>query len=160
VAARAADEPARADETPARAASTGAMAAAGSEYRPAEAAPPKAKKAAGGSRVDLVRTPDILAALGGDKRGRFLIGFAAETENLLENARRKRADKRVDLLVANDVSAVEVGFAADDNAAVLIDDAAETPVPRMGKRALADRIWDRVVELRKAPRPSAVAARR
>ncbi len=58
------------------------------------------------------------------------------------------------------MSAAGAGFAADDNAAVLIDDAAETPLPLMGKRALADRIWDRVVEMRKARRPSVVAAKR
>jgi phosphopantothenoylcysteine decarboxylase/phosphopantothenate--cysteine ligase len=137
-----------------------AMAAAVSDYRPSQVAPQKVKKADGGSRLDLVRTPDILESLGADKRGRFLIGFAAETERLLEHARRKRKDKRVDLLVANDVSAAGAGFAADDNAAVLIDDDAETPLPLMAKRELADRIWDRVVELRKARRPSVVAAKR
>ena len=160
VAVRSAEEMARAVTEHAREASIVAMAAAVSDYRPAEAAPQKVKKGAGGSRLDLVRTPDILEGLGADKRGRFLIGFAAETERLLEHARAKRAAKRVDLLVANDVSGAGAGFAADDNAAVLLDDAAETPVPLMGKRALADRIWDRVVELRKVRRPAAVAAKR
>ena len=166
IAVRSAEEMARAVAEHAREASIVAMAAAVSDFRPSEPAAQKLKKAAvgvgaaGGSRLDLVRTPDILEALGADKRGRFLIGFAAETERLLEHARRKRKDKRVDLLVANDVSAAGAGFAADDNAAVLIDDAAETPLPLMGKRALADRIWDRVVELRKARRPSVVAAKR
>ena len=157
---RSAEEMARAVAEHAREASIVAMAAAVSDFRPSEPALQKLKKAAVGSRLDLVRTPDILEALGADKRGRFLIGFAAETERLLEHARRKRKDKRVDLLVANDVSAAGAGFGADDNAAVLIDDAAETPLPLMGKRALADRIWDRVVELRKARRPSVVAAKR
>jgi phosphopantothenoylcysteine decarboxylase/phosphopantothenate--cysteine ligase len=160
IAVRSAEEMARAVADQARGASIVAMAAAVSDYRPSEVAPQKVKKAAGGSRLDLVRTPDILEALGADKRGRFLIGFAAETEQLLEHARRKRRDKRVDLLVANDVSAAGAGFAGDDNAAVLIDDAAETPLPLMSKRALADRIWDRVVELRKARRPLVVAAKR
>jgi phosphopantothenoylcysteine decarboxylase / phosphopantothenate---cysteine ligase len=160
VAVRSADEMAAAVADRGREATIVAMAAAVSDYRPEAAAPQKLKKAAGGSRLDLVRTPDILEALGGDKRGRFLIGFAAETERLLEHARRKRKDKRVDLLVANDVSAAGAGFAADDNAAVLIDDGAETPLPLMSKRALADRIWDRVVDLRKARRPAAVAAKR
>jgi len=159
IAVRSAEDMARAVAEQAREASIVAMAAAVSDFRPPTAAPQKLKKTAGGSRLDLVRTPDILEALGADKRGRFLIGFAAETEGLLEHARRKRKDKRVDLMVANDVSAT-AGFAADDNAAVLIDDAAETPLPLMGKRALADRIWDRVVELRKARRPSVVAAKR
>jgi phosphopantothenoylcysteine decarboxylase/phosphopantothenate--cysteine ligase len=160
IAVRSAEEMARAVAEQAGGASIVAMAAAVSDYRPSEVAPQKVKKSAGGSRLDLVRTPDILEALGADKRGRFLIGFAAETEQLLEHARRKRRDKRVDLLVANDVSAAGAGFAGDDNAAVLIDDAAETPLPLMSKRALADRIWDRVVELRKARRPLVVAAKR
>jgi len=163
VAVRSAEDMARAVSEHAGDASIVAMAAAVSDHRPASVAPQKVKKAAPGAgsaglQIDLVRTPDILAALGADKRGRFLIGFAAETERLLEHARAKRTEKRVDLLVANDVSSA--GFAADDNAAVLIDDLAETPVPLTGKRALADRIWDRVVELRKARRPSVVAAKR
>jgi phosphopantothenoylcysteine decarboxylase/phosphopantothenate--cysteine ligase len=160
VAVRSAEEMAKAVAEHGREATIVAMAAAVSDYRPAERAPQKLKKAAGGSRLDLVRTPDILQALGKDKRGRFLVGFAAETEDVLAQARRKRADKGVDLLVANDVSRVETGFASEDNAAVLIDDAAETPLPVMGKRALADRIWDRVAELRKARRRGPVAAAR
>jgi phosphopantothenoylcysteine decarboxylase/phosphopantothenate--cysteine ligase len=161
VSVRSAEEMARAVSEHAGNATIIAMAAAVSDHRPATVAPQKVKKAAGsggGSHIDLVRNPDILAALGADKRGRFLIGFAAETERLLEHARTKRTEKRVDLLVANDVSSG--GFAADDNAAVLIDDLAETPVSLTGKRALADRIWDRVIELRKARRPSVVAAKR
>ena len=149
VSVRSAEEMARAVAEHARGASVVAMAAAVSDYRPAAVAPQKMKKGAGGASLDLVRTPDILQALGADKRGRFLIGFAAETEDVLAHARRKRADKKVDLLVANDVSAAGAGFAGDDNVAVLIDDAGETPVPAMSKRALADRIWDRVIELRK-----------
>lgn len=158
IAVRSAEDMAAAVAQHARDASIVAMGAAVSDYRPSTIAPQKVKKAPGGSRLDLVRTTDILAALGADKRGRFLIGFAAETENVLESARRKRAEKRVDLLVANDVSSGV--FGADDNAAVLIDDLAETPVALTSKRALADRIWDRVVEMRKARRPSAVAAKR
>ena len=158
VSVRSAEEMAAAVAEHAKDATIVAMAAAVSDYRPAEISAQKIKKGAGGSRLDLVRTPDILQALGADKRGRFLIGFAAETEDVLVHARSKRADKRVDLLVANDVSRAGSGFASDDNAAVLIDEGAETPLPAMSKRALADRIWDRVVEMKKARRPSAVAA--
>jgi phosphopantothenoylcysteine decarboxylase/phosphopantothenate--cysteine ligase len=162
VAVRSADDMARAVGEHAAGASIVAMAAAVSDYRPVAAAPQKMKKGAGSATtpLDLARTPDILAALGADKRGRFLIGFAAETERVLEHARGKRKDKRVDLLVANDVSAAGAGFGGDENAAVLIDDLAETAVPLTSKRALADRIWDRVIELRKARRPSVVAAKR
>ena len=71
-----------------------AMAAAVSDYRPAERCAAEDEEGGGGTaRCRLVRTPDILAALGADKGGRFLIGFAAETEHVLENARGKRAAK-------------------------------------------------------------------
>ena len=115
--------------------------------RPAEQAPNKIKKQDGGQTLPLVRTPDILKALGEMKGKRFLIGFAAETEGLLENARKKRVDKRVDLIVANDVSN-GAGFASEKNAAVLIDAGGETELPLMSKHELAERIWDRVAELR------------
>lgn len=95
-----------------------------------------------------MRTPDILKALGEAKGKRFLIGFAAETEKLLEGARRKRTEKHIDLVVANDVSGNGAGFASEKNAAVLIDGKGETELPLMSKRELAERIWDRVAELR------------
>jgi phosphopantothenoylcysteine decarboxylase/phosphopantothenate--cysteine ligase len=136
-----------------------AMAAAVSDYRPAEIAPSKLKKAPGDSTLALKRTPDILATLGKSKGRRFVIGFAAETDGVLENARAKRAAKNADLLVANDVSRPDSGFASDDNAAVLIDSEAETELPLMSKRALADRIWDRVLVLRSRPSPPALAKR-
>ncbi len=136
-----------------------AMAAAVSDYRPAERAPSKLKKTPGEGMLVLTRTPDILATLGKSKGRRFVIGFAAETDRVLENARAKRAAKNADLLVANDVSRPDGGFASDDNAAVLIDAEAETELPLMSKRALADRIWDRVLALRARPSPKALAKR-
>jgi phosphopantothenoylcysteine decarboxylase/phosphopantothenate--cysteine ligase len=157
---RSAEQMARAVADRAGEASIVAMAAAVSDYRPAERAPQKVKKSTGSTSLDLVRTPDILAALGADKQGRFLVGFAAETEDVVERGRGKRAAKKVDLLVANDVSRDGSGFAADLNQAVLIDDDGETPLPAMSKRALADRIWDRVVQLRSARRGPRAAAKR
>ncbi len=136
-----------------------AMAAAVSDYRPAERAPSKLKKTPGEGTLVLTRTPDILATLGKSKGRRFVIGFAAETDRVLENARAKRAAKNADLLVANDVSRPDSGFASDHNAAVLIDAEAETELPLMSKRALADRIWDRVLALRARPSPKALAKR-
>ena len=144
---RSAEEMANAVIDRAGAAGIVAMAAAVSDYRPAEQAPNKIKKQDGGQTLPLVRTPDILKALGEMKGKRFLIGFAAETEGLLENARKKRVDKRVDLIVANDVSN-GAGFASEKNAAVLIDAGGETELPLMSKHELAERIWDRVAELR------------
>ena len=151
VAVRSADEMAKAVLDKAAAAGIVAMAAAVSDYRPAEKAASKIKKQDGGEKLDLVRTPDILKSLGEAKEKRFLIGFAAETERLLESARKKRAEKRVDLMVANDVSRDGAGFASDKNAAVLIDAKGETELPLMSKRELAERIWDRVAELRARP---------
>ena len=151
VAVRSADEMAKAVLDQAAAAGIVAMAAAVSDYRPAEKATGKIKKQDGGQKLDLVRTPDILKSLGESKEKRFLIGFAAETERLLESARKKRAEKRVDLMVANDVGRDGAGFASDKNAAVLIDAKGETELPLMSKRELAERIWDRVAELRARP---------
>ena len=148
VAVRSADEMARAVLDRAAAAGIVAMAAAVSDYRPAEKAASKIKKQDGAQKLDLLRTPDILKSLGESKGKRFLIGFAAETDHLLESARKKRAEKRVDLMVANDVSRDGAGFASESNAAVLIDAGGETELPLMSKRELAERIWDRVVELR------------
>ena len=142
------EEMARAVLDKAAAAEIVAMAAAVSDYRPAEKAPNKIKKQDGGQRLELVRTEDILKSLAEAKGRRFLIGFAAETEKLLESARKKRAEKRIDLMVANDVSRNGSGFASEKNAAVLIDAKGETELPLMSKRELAERIWDRVAELR------------
>jgi len=148
VSVRSAEEMARAVLDKAAAAEIVAMAAAVSDYRPAEKAPNKIKKQDGGQRLELVRTEDILKSLAEAKGRRFLIGFAAETEKLLESARKKRAEKRIDLMVANDVSRNGSGFASEKNAAVLIDAKGETELPLMSKRELAERIWDRVAELR------------
>jgi phosphopantothenoylcysteine decarboxylase/phosphopantothenate--cysteine ligase len=149
VSVRSADDMARAVGDHAATASVVVMAAAVSDYRPAAPAVQKIKKEAGPERLDLARTPDILRSLGKAKAGRFLVGFAAETENVVQNARRKRSAKNLDLIVANDVSRDGTGFGAEDNAAVLIDDRSETELPLMSKRELAERIWDRVESLRK-----------
>jgi phosphopantothenoylcysteine decarboxylase/phosphopantothenate--cysteine ligase len=127
-----------------------AMAAAVSDYRPATVSPAKLKKTDGPARLELVRTPDILRSLGAAKGERFLVGFAAETEAVVENARRKRTEKRLDLIVANDVSGGGAGFASEQNAATLIDELGEMAVPLASKRELADRIWDRVAEIRRS----------
>jgi phosphopantothenoylcysteine decarboxylase/phosphopantothenate--cysteine ligase len=126
------------------------MAAAVSDYRPAQRAAHKIKKGEGPERLELARTPDILKELAGARQRPFLVGFAAETEAVLENARRKRIEKRLDLIVANDVSRDGTGFASERNAATLIDAEGELELPAMSKRELAERIWDRVGELRRA----------
>jgi phosphopantothenoylcysteine decarboxylase/phosphopantothenate--cysteine ligase len=125
------------------------MAAAVADYRPAQASPRKIKKGAPRMALELVRTPDILRRLGERKGARFLVGFAAETEAVLDNARKKLAEKRLDLIVANDVSQDGAGFGAETNQATLLDAAGGVvEVPRVSKRELAERLWDRVLELR------------
>jgi phosphopantothenoylcysteine decarboxylase/phosphopantothenate--cysteine ligase len=146
---RSAEDMARAVGEHAAGAAVVVMAAAVSDYRPAAVAPQKIKKEAGPARLDLVRTPDILRSLGQAKAGRTLVGFAAETTDLLANARRKREEKNLDLIVANDVAREGSGFGGDANAAVLIDGEGESELPLMSKRELAERIWDRVEQLRK-----------
>jgi phosphopantothenoylcysteine decarboxylase/phosphopantothenate--cysteine ligase len=149
VSVRSAEQMARAVEAHWAGASLVAMAAAVSDYRPQSVARHKLKKAAGGTALELVRTPDILRGLGERKGSRFLIGFAAETRALLESARRKLLEKNLDLIVANDVSQEDSGFGSETNAAVLLDrDGGRVEVPLTGKRELAERIWDRVRELR------------
>jgi phosphopantothenoylcysteine decarboxylase/phosphopantothenate--cysteine ligase len=153
VAVRSAEEMADAVGARAEAATVVLMAAAVSDYRPAEKAPRKVKKGAGGATLELVRTPDILRGLGGKKGARVLVGFAAETDHLRENARKKLAEKNLDLIVANDVTREGAGFESETNAAVLIDrDGGETETALQSKRELADRILDHVLALRAARR--------
>jgi phosphopantothenoylcysteine decarboxylase/phosphopantothenate--cysteine ligase len=146
---RSAEEMARAVQEHASETAVVVMAAAVSDYRPAARAPRKIKKGDGGIRLELVRTPDILYALGESKASQFLVGFAAETDAVVANAKKKLVGKRLDLIVANDVSREGSGFGGEINAATLIDAAGGAlEVSQTSKRALAERIWDRVAELR------------
>ena len=117
-------------------------AAAPVDWRPQARAGQKVKRAAGPPRLRLVENPDILATLGAEKGSRVLVGFAAETEHLAENARAKLLAKNADLVVANDVAAPGSGFGSDTNQAILVTRERAEPLPSMGKRALADRILD------------------
>jgi phosphopantothenoylcysteine decarboxylase / phosphopantothenate---cysteine ligase len=128
-------------------------AAAVSDYRPAEASDSKLKKADGALRLELVRTPDILKSLGEAKGSRLLVGFAAETEDLLANARKKLAAKNLDLIVANDVTAEGAGFGGETNVVVLLRrDGQQRDVPLTSKREVAECILDEVVALRTGAR--------
>jgi phosphopantothenoylcysteine decarboxylase/phosphopantothenate--cysteine ligase len=121
------------------------MAAAIADFRPKAIATEKLKKRDGVPEIVLEPTPDILGALGERKTHQLLVGFAAETERVREHAAEKLAAKRVDLMVANDVSAPDAGFEVDTNRIVLLDStgAVEEP-PLLTKIALADLILDRV----------------
>jgi phosphopantothenoylcysteine decarboxylase/phosphopantothenate--cysteine ligase len=146
---RSAEDMAGATRARAESATIVVMAAAGCDHRPARAVQGKIKRADMPTRLDLDETPDILRELGEKKGGRVLVGFAAETESLAANARKKLEDKKLDLIVANDVSVALQGFESENNAAVLIDAGQETEVPLTSKRELADRIFDRIVEIRR-----------
>jgi phosphopantothenoylcysteine decarboxylase / phosphopantothenate---cysteine ligase len=126
------------------------MAAAVADFRPKAAAPSKLKKADGVPEVVLEPTPDILAGLGREKRpGQTLVGFAAETTDMLAGARDKLTRKGLDLIVANDVSAEGVGFEHDTNAVTIVGARGmERQVPLAGKRAIATTILDAVLETR------------
>ncbi len=121
------------------------MAAAVADFRPKAVAPDKLKKVDGAPEIVLEPTVDILAELGAAKRGQVLVGFAAETEAVAENAAAKLTRKNVDLLVANDVSDPQAGFEVDTNRAILLDSSgASEETPLLTKAALADVILDRV----------------
>jgi phosphopantothenoylcysteine decarboxylase / phosphopantothenate---cysteine ligase len=111
----------------------------------------KIKKTAMRMSLDLDPTPDILAELGKKKGDRVLIGFAAETENLVESARHKLESKNCDMVVANLVNQEATGFESDENEVVLVLSTGETiPLSRAPKREIADRIFDQVLKLRLA----------
>jgi phosphopantothenoylcysteine decarboxylase / phosphopantothenate---cysteine ligase len=132
------------------AASILAMTAAVADYRPARVAAQKIKKTEGGLSIEMERNPDILATVGPRKGDRFFIGFAAETNEVLENAARKLEVKKLDLMVANDVSRPDAGFAVDTNAVTLLDPSgAREDLPLMSKDAVAEAIIARVVAARR-----------
>jgi len=129
------------------------MAAAVADFRPKAPSPQKLKKDQGVPEIVLEPTTDILAALGRAKTpGQVVVGFAAETTNLRENAAAKLARKRVDLMVANDVSAPDAGFEVDTNRALLLGaDGSADETPLLTKEQLAGLVLDRVLDLLGGP---------
>ena len=126
-------------------------AAAVADYHRVDAPQHKVKKTAARMSLELDPTPDILAELGRKKGDRLLVGFAAETENLVEEARRKLESKNCDMVVANLVSAEGEGFESDENEVVLVMSTGEAiPVKRAPKTAIAHRIFDEMIKLRLA----------
>jgi phosphopantothenoylcysteine decarboxylase/phosphopantothenate--cysteine ligase len=111
----------------------------------------KIKKTAARMSLELDPTPDILAELGRKKGDRLLIGFAAETQNLQQEARRKLESKNCDMVVGNLVGGADLGFESDENEVILALTTGETiPLARAPKREIADRIFDEVLKLRLA----------
>ncbi len=125
------------------------MAAAVCDYRPAHYSPHKLKKGPAARPLSLVRNPDILGELGEDKGDLILVGFSAETENIVDNAGKKFKSKHLDLIVANDISAPGSGFGSETNRVIVIaGDGAGEEWPLLSKDELAARLIERVLAMR------------
>lgn len=124
------------------------MAAAVSDYRPATVHKQKIKKNGNAFTIELEQTEDILAAAACERSSRVLIGFAAETENVIENAKKKLAEKGADLIVANDVSALDSGFDVNTNRISLVTEEGVIEMPLLSKREAAWRIVDAAMKIR------------
>ena len=120
-------------------------AAAVADYRPLVRSDTKIKKKVESATIELIKNPDILAGLGGMERKPFLVGFAAETDELAENAKKKLIEKNIDMIVANDVSQADAGFNVDTNRALLLfKDGSSSDCGLMSKDQLAEAILDHV----------------
>jgi phosphopantothenoylcysteine decarboxylase/phosphopantothenate--cysteine ligase len=129
-------------------ATTVLMAAAVADYHP-DQVPKKIKKDQGTIELRLRPNPDILKEIGSRKDGKILVGFAAETDALVANAKKKLREKNLDLIVANDVTQQGSGFEGDTNVATLLDREGQVhPLPLMTKDELADRIYDYLLVLK------------
>jgi phosphopantothenoylcysteine decarboxylase/phosphopantothenate--cysteine ligase len=119
------------------------MVAAVADYRPVKTAKDKIKKGKAGLTLELERTPDILGTVKGNL---IKVGFAAESSNLVENAKEKLKQKGLDFIIANDITASDSGFGTDTNRVTIIDRTGKIDsLPLMSKREAADKILDRVV---------------
>ena len=118
------------------------MAAAVSDYRFSETNTHKAKKTNAETKVTLVPTVDILSELAKKKGDKLVIGFAAESDKLLENAKNKLLNKQVDMVVGNVVGGDTVGFRAEEVEAAVVTNEGATELGTISKAALADRILD------------------
>lgn len=121
--------------------------AAVSDFTPRAPVAGKVKKEDADSSIELVRTADILAGFGSRKGHRLLVGFAAETEDVVASAHRKLETKSLDLVVANDVSDPSVGFASEKNRVSLVTQDGVEEIPLMHKAGMARILWDRIVAL-------------
>ena len=129
-------------------------AAAVADYAPANAADAKIKKDGIESlTLKLTKTPDILSDVSAHRtNGLLVVGFAAETNNVVEYARSKMKKKNLDIVVANDITQEGAGFNTDTNIATILTPSGETELPLMSKRDLADKILDEVVRSRSSKR--------
>jgi phosphopantothenoylcysteine decarboxylase/phosphopantothenate--cysteine ligase len=128
-------------------------AAAVADYRPKTFSGSKIKKKAGPLVLNLTRNPDIIAEIGEKKGKRIVVGFAVETDHLVEYAKKKMIQKNMDLIVANDITQAGAGFQAETNVVKILDrQGGAEDLPLMDKKMVADRILDRVKSLRKKKR--------
>lgn len=125
------------------------MAAAVADYRPNKAVSEKMKKGAGSISLDLEKTEDIISEIGRKKGKRFIIGFAAETDNLWANAKKKLKEKNLDLIIANNVKEPGAGFGVDTNIVTIIGkNGVVEALPKMSKDEVAWKVLDRVASLK------------
>jgi phosphopantothenoylcysteine decarboxylase / phosphopantothenate---cysteine ligase len=130
-------------------ATIGVFTAAVADYRVAEPAGTKIKRDAKEISLRLEANPDILATVAAGKDGRLIVGFAAETDHVAENARKKLTQKNADMIVANDVTAEGAGFDTDTNIVTIFSrDGRDLPLPRLSKFDVAQRILDEALRLR------------
>jgi phosphopantothenoylcysteine decarboxylase / phosphopantothenate---cysteine ligase len=133
--------------------SIGIFAAAVADYRPAEKHPEKLKKSGDSLTLKLKPTVDILREVASEKADKFIAGFAAETTDVAQNARKKLASKNLDLIVANDVTGEGAGFDHDTNVVSLFSrDGRDVVLPKLSKAEVAERILDEIGRLRSAQR--------
>ncbi len=122
--------------------------AAVADYRPKVAAREKIKKGSGSIMVEMEKTTDILAELGHRKVDKVIVGFAAETNNVIENALKKLKSKNLDMIVANDVSCIDIGFGTDKNRVKIISsNGSIEDLPEMEKSDIAHKILDKIAAL-------------
>jgi phosphopantothenoylcysteine decarboxylase/phosphopantothenate--cysteine ligase len=124
-------------------------AAAVGDYTPSEKINGKIKKDENALVLKLKNTKDILKAVGERKNGRFVVGFAAETDNLIEHAKDKLKRKNADLFIANDISVTGAGFETDTNIVHFIyRDGKTEKLPKADKSEIARKIFDKIIELK------------
>jgi len=124
------------------------MAAAVSDFRFLNVSPQKIKKQDLAKKVKLIQTPDILGKISQKKEGKILVGFAAETENIVDNALKKMKEKRLDLIVANDVTKKGIGFDSDFNQVSLVDSKGKVlQTEKISKREISQIIFDRIEDI-------------
>ncbi|MFW6389917.1 MAG: phosphopantothenoylcysteine decarboxylase, partial [Halanaerobiales bacterium] len=124
-------------------------AAAVTDYRPTKYSKQKIKKDNDSiNKIDLENNPDILQEIGNQKKDeQFIVGFAAESDNLIDNAEKKLKKKNLDMIIVNDISREDIGFGSENNEVTLITRDIREKLPVMKKRRLAEIILDKIVKM-------------